>query len=151
MDIVVIFSTFKETVYRLAEELRHLGLVVATGDNNDFEIENAKQQFQTNPDIKVFLGTWQKAGTGITLTAGSYMIFIDHPWTAAQCEQAEDRIHRIGTNKSVTVYRLITRNTIDERVLELVNDKKALSSYIIDDEVPTEYIESLRKYIEDLS
>ena len=150
-DKVVIFSTFKETVYKLSEELKHLGIVVATGDNTDFEIENAKQQFQNNPDVKIFLGTWQKTGTGLTLTAGSYMIFIDHPWTAAQCEQAEDRIHRIGTNKSVTVYRLITRNTIDERVLELVNDKKALSSYIIDDEVPTEYIDSLRKYIEDIS
>ena len=149
-DKVVIFSTFKETVYKLAKELKDFGLVVATGDNTDFEVEEAKQRFQTDPNIKVFLGTWQKCGTGITLTAGSYMIFLDHPWTAAQCEQAEDRIHRIGTNKSVTIYRLITRNTIDERVLELVNDKKALSSYVIDDEVPPEYIDSLRKYIEEL-
>lgn len=79
------------------------------------------------------------------------MIFIDHPWTAAQCEQAEDRIHRIGTNKSVFIYRLIAKDTIDERVLELVNDKKALSSYVIDDEIPPECVESLRKYIEELS
>lgn len=149
-DKVVIFSTFKETVYKLIPELEKFGLVVATGDNNDFEIEEAKHKFQTDPEIKVFLGTWQKCGTGITLTAGSYMIFLDHPWTAAQCEQAEDRIHRIGTNKSVTIYRLITRNTIDERVLELVNDKRALSSYIIDDQVPPEYVDSLRKYIEEL-
>lgn len=85
------------------------------------------------------------------LTAASYMIFIDHPWTAAQCEQAEDRIHRIGTGKSVFIYRLISRDTIDERVLELVNDKRALSSYIIDDEVPAEYVDSLRKYISELS
>lgn len=149
-DKVVIFSTFKETVYKLISELEKFGLVVATGDNNDFEIEEAKHKFQTDPETKVFLGTWQKCGTGITLTAGSYMIFLDHPWTAAQCEQAEDRIHRIGTNKSVTIYRLITRNTIDERVLELVNDKRALSSYIIDDQVPPEYVDSLRKYIEEL-
>jgi SNF2 family DNA or RNA helicase len=150
-DKVVIFSTFKETVKILSEKLSHLGIVVATGDNNDFEVEHAKQEFQNNSDVKIFLGTWQKCGTGITLTSGSYMIFIDHPWTAAQCEQAEDRIHRIGTNKSVFIYRLIARNTIDERVLELVNDKKALSSYIVDDEIPPEYIDSLRKYIEDLS
>ena len=85
------------------------------------------------------------------LTAASYLIFIDHPWTAAQCEQSEDRIHRIGTNKSVFIYRLISKDTIDERVLELVNDKKALSSYVIDDEVPPEYVDSLRKYIAELS
>ena len=148
---VVIFSTFKETVYQLKDRLNHLGLVVGTGDNDDSEIEEAKQAFQNDSNIKVFLGTTAKCGTGITLTAASYMIFIDHPWTAAGCEQAEDRIHRIGTNKSVTIYRLISKNTIDERVLELVNDKKALSSYIIDDEVPAEYIDSLRKYIMELS
>ena len=85
------------------------------------------------------------------LTAASYMIFIDHPWTSAGCEQAEDRIHRIGTSNSVFIYRLIARDTIDERVLELVNDKRALSSYIIDDEVPPEYVDSLRKYISELS
>lgn len=148
---VVIFSTFKETVKLLSEQLFKHGLVVATGDQDDAEIEEAKQKFQTDPSIKIFLGTWQKAGTGITLTAASYMIFIDHPWTAAQCEQAEDRIHRIGTNKPVFIYRLIARDTIDERVLELVNDKKALSSYVIDDQVPTEYVDSLRKYICELS
>lgn len=148
---VVIFSTFKETVKQLAEQLKHLGIVLGTGDNDDSEIEEAKQAFQNDPDTKVFIGTYQKCGVGITLTAGSYMIFIDHPWTAAQCEQAEDRIHRIGTRNSVFIYRLIAKNTIDERVLELVNDKKALSSYIIDDEVPPECIDSLRKYIEELS
>lgn len=148
---VVIFSTFKETVRQLSEQLNHLGVVIGTGDNDDSEIEEAKVAFQTNPDTKVFIGTWQKCGTGITLTAASYMIFIDHPWTAAGCEQAEDRIHRIGTSTSVFIYRLITRDTIDERVLELVNDKRALSSYVIDDEVPTEYIDSLRKYIAELS
>lgn len=148
---VVIFSTFKETVKILAEKLSEFGIVVATGDQDDSEIETAKQKFQQDDNIRVFLGTWQKAGTGITLTAASYMIFIDHPWTAAQCEQAEDRIHRIGTNKPVFIYRLIAKDTIDERVLELVNDKKALSSYVIDDEVPADCVESLRKYIAELS
>lgn len=148
---VVIFSTFKETVYKLQEKLQPLGLVLATGDQSDFEVEDGKQKFQNDDSVKIFLGTWQRCGTGITLTAASYMIFLDHPWTAAQCEQAEDRIHRIGTKDSVFIYRLIAKNTIDERVLELVNDKKAISSYIIDDEVPPEYVDSLRKYIQELS
>lgn len=148
---VVIFSTFKETVKQLAEQLKHLGIVLGTGDNDDSEIEEAKQAFQNDSNIRVFIGTWQKCGVGITLTAASYMIFIDHPWTAAGCEQAEDRIHRIGTSDSVFIYRLIARDTIDERVLELVNDKRALSSYIIDDAIPPEYVDSLRKYISELS
>lgn len=147
---VVIFSTFKETVKILAKELQHIGLVVATGDNTDYEIECAKEQFQTNPEVKIFLGTHQKCGTGITLTAASYMIFIDTPWTSAEFVQACDRIYRIGTTDSVFIYNLVANGTVDERVLELVNDKEALADYIIDDKITQRGLASLQKYIEDL-
>ena len=148
-DKVVIFSTFKETVYELQRQLNHLGLVVATGDQSDEEIEYAKNALQTDPDTKVFVGTWQKCGTGITLTAASYLIFIDTPWTAAETEQASDRIYRIGTKDSVFIYNLIARDTIDERVWELVNDKEAIADYIVDEKITEKGIDSLRKYIEE--
>ena len=146
---VVIFSTFKETVYELERQLKHLGLVVATGDQSDEEIEYAKRHLQEDPNTKIFVGTWQKCGTGITLTAASYLIFIDTPWTAAETEQASDRIYRIGTKDSVFIYNLIARDTIDERVWELVNDKEAIAEYIVDDKITEKGIDSLRKYIEE--
>ena len=149
-DKVVIFSTFKDTVYKLREELVDLGVVMATGDNSSDEIEKAKVRFQNDDSVKIFLGTWQKCGTGITLTAASYMIFLDTPWTDSVYTQAQDRIYRIGTNKSVTIYNLIAKDTIDERVLEIVNDKKAIADYVVDDEITQCGIDSLRKYIEDL-
>ena len=149
-DKVVIFSTFKDTVYKLREELADLGVVVATGDNSSDEVEKAKIRFQNDDSVKIFLGTWQKCGTGITLTAASYMIFLDTPWTDSVYTQAQDRIYRIGTNKSVTIYNLIAKDTIDERVLEIVNDKKAIADYVVDDEITQCGIDSLRKYIEDL-
>lgn len=149
-DKVVIFSTFKDTVYKLREELVDLGVVMATGDNSSDEIEKAKIRFQNDDSVKIFLGTWQKCGTGITLTAASYMIFLDTPWTDSVYTQAQDRIYRIGTNKSVTIYNLIAKDTIDERVLEIVNDKKAIADYVVDDEITQCGIDSLRKYIEDL-
>lgn len=148
-DKVVIFSTFKETVYELQRQLKHLGLVVATGDQSDDEIEYAKNALQTDPNTKVFVGTWQKCGTGITLTAASYLIFLDTPWTSAEFTQASDRIYRIGTNDSVFIYNLIARDTIDERVWELVNDKEAIADYIVDEKITPQGIESLRKYIEE--
>lgn len=148
-DKVVIFSTFKETVYELQRQLNHLGLVVATGDQSDDEIEQAKLALQTDPNTHVFVGTWQKCGTGITLTAASYLIFIDTPWTAAETEQASDRIYRIGTKDSVFIYNLIARDTIDERVWELVNDKEAIADYIVDEKITERGIDSLRKYIEE--
>ena len=146
---VVIFSTFKETVYELQRQLNHLGLVVATGDQSDDEIEYAKNALQTDQNTRVFVGTWQKCGTGITLTAASYLIFIDTPWTAAETEQASDRIYRIGTKDSVFIYNLIARDTIDERVWELVNDKEAIADYIVDEKITERGIDSLRKYIEE--
>jgi SNF2 family DNA or RNA helicase len=150
-DKVVIFSTFKQPAYEIAEQLSSLGVVCATGDSKDADVERAIYEFQHNDDIKVFVGTWSKCGTGITLTAASYMIFLDTPWTNSSFEQAQDRIYRIGTDKPVFIYNLIANDTIDERVLEIVTDKKYLSDYVIDNDITQQGLESLRKYIEELS
>jgi SNF2 family DNA or RNA helicase len=98
----------------------------------------------------VFIGTWQKCGTGITLTAANYMIFIDVPWTDGAFQQASDRIHRIGSNIPVFIYVLITNDTIDEKVWEIVNDKAALSDFVVDDVISTNSLKSLQKYIQEL-
>lgn len=146
---VVIFSTFKETVYNLARELSHYKPLVNTGDIPDEEISRNVDIFQTQ-DNPVFLATWQKCGTGLTLTAANYVIFIDTPWTFGAYEQAQDRCYRIGTKDSVTIYNLICKDTIDERVLEIVNDKSAISDYVVDDKISDSSIESLRKWILEL-
>lgn len=150
-DKVVIFSTFKQPVYELQKQLKEYNPVIGTGDCSDQEIEEAKQKFQNCSDNKIFLGTWQKCGTGITLTAASYMIFIDVPWTQGDYNQAQDRIYRIGTKNAVTIYHLITKNTIDERVLEIVEDKGYLADYIIDDTITQNGLKSLQKYIEEIA
>ena len=147
---VVIFSTFKETVKQLSEKLNYLGVVVGTGDNDDSEIEEAKIAFQTDANTRVFIGTTSKCGTGITLNAASYMIFIDHPWTAAGCTQCEDRIHRIGTNRPVFIYYLISKDTIDEDVKQIVQDKSIMSDYIVDEKIPPVLVERLKQIIIDL-
>ena len=78
------------------------------------------------------------------------MIFISVPWTDADYSQAQDRIHRIGTENKVTIYHLITKNTIDERVLEIVQDKGAISDYVVDDKITENGLKSLKKYMETL-
>ena len=147
---VVIFSTFKETLDALNNALQPYNPLIGTGDIPDEIISQNVDKFQNDDKNKIFLGTWQKCGTGLTLTAATYMIFIDTPWTDAAFEQACDRIYRIGTTKPVTIYNLITNDSIDERVLEIVNDKAALSDYVIDDTITEKGIDSLRKYIEEL-
>ena len=147
---VVIFSTFKAPVYKIRDLLQKYPSVIGTGDQDDAALEEAKQTFQNDPECKLFIGTWSKSGTGITLNAASYMIFLDTPYTSGVYEQAQDRIHRIGTKNPVFIYHLITKNTVDERVLDILEDKKAISEYVIDDEITESGLESLRKYIQEL-
>ena len=141
---------FKEPIYELARKLKQYEPLIGTGDMLDDDVFANVKTFQTDANHKVFLGTVQKMGTGFTLTEASYMIFIDMPWTEALQEQAEDRIHRIGSKRPVFIYRLICKDTIDELVLKIVNRKGAISSYVVDDVLDDSTIELLRKFILDL-
>ena len=147
---VVVFSTFKETVNVLYDKLKDSNPLICTGDTKDSDIEKRKTLFNEDESKKIMLCTWQKMGTGQTLTAASYAIFIDTPWTSAVYQQAQDRVHRIGTKENVTIYHLITKGTIDERVLEILNDKEAIGDFIVDDKISDRALESLRKYIQEL-
>lgn len=147
---VVIFSTYKESVYQLRNMLSDLNSYVITGDVDDALVSKYVNEFQTKDDVKVLIATWQKLGTGQTLNAASYMIFIDTPFTYSGFNQCCDRIHRIGTKRPVFIYNLICKDTIDERVNELVNIKEALGDYIVDDKLSDKSVEILRKYIENL-
>lgn len=149
-DKVVIFSNFKEPIYRLQELLKEYNPLIGTGDMKDEDVSKNVDMFQTHDEYKVFLGTTQKMGTGITLTAASYMIFIDCPWTSALQEQCEDRIHRIGSTKPVFIYRLICQGTIDEMVAKLIDRKEALSDFVVDDKIDERILNILRQYIVDL-
>lgn len=147
---VIIFSVFKESLNILKDRLSEYNPLLCTGDVPDVEISKNIDDFQNDPDKKIILCTIAKMGTGITLTAASYEIFIDAAWTAAQNVQAEDRAYRIGTKKPVFIYYLWTENTIDMRVKELVEDKQAISDYVVDDIITETSLENLKKYIEDL-
>lgn len=148
-DKVVIMSTFKEPVYVLREALKKYNPVIGTGDLKDSDVSNNIDLFQNDEKHKVFIGTTSKVGTGITLTRARYMICIDMPWTAALQEQVEDRIHRIGSKEPVFIYRLIAENTIDVMVSKLLEKKKAISDFIVDDVNDDETMNILRNYIKE--
>lgn len=148
---VVVFSTFKETLYKIYSQLKSDDVLLCTGDIKEDIISDNIDKFQNDSQYKVMLATWQKMGTGITLTASNNVIFIDTPYTQADTQQAIDRCHRIGSNKSVFVYFLICKDTIDERVKEIVDDKELISDYVIDDKVSPALTERLKSIILDLS
>ena len=147
---VVIFSTFKEPVYQLEKLLRAYNPLIGTGDMKDEDVSINIDKFQKEDKYKVFIGTISKCGTGVTLTAASYMIMIDTPFTASSTEQAEDRIYRIGTTKPVFIYHLICEDTIDERVAKIIATKGAMSDYLVDDVITNDTLNILKEYIMDL-
>lgn len=147
---VVVYSTFKETLNVLSNQIQELNPMICTGDIKDNIISENIDKFQTDDSCKVMLATWSKMGTGITLTAANNIIFIDCAWTAANNEQAEDRCHRIGSKKPVFIYYLWANNSIDLRVKEIVEDKSLVANYIVDDELPPSLIERLKQIIVDL-
>ena len=130
-DKLVVFCSFKGTANEAFERLSRFSPVICTGGMKDVETQGNIQRFQSDDSCKVFIGTWQKCGTGITLTAANYMIFIDTPWTDADFQQSSDRIYRIGQNKSVFITTLISVNTYDERVKEILDKKECLGSYLL--------------------
>lgn len=149
-DKVLIMSTFKEPIYELNKILAEYNPLIGTGDIPDDIVSKNNDLFQTDPNYKVFLGTIQKIGTGLTFNAANYAIFIDTPWTEALQTQAEDRIHRFGSTKPVFIYRLICQDTIDELVEQIIETKKAFSDFMIDNVNDEATLSTLRQYIEDL-
>lgn len=147
----VVFSTFKEPIYRLAEALSDLRPFVGTGDMGDQDVSDAIDAFQGDPGGKVFLGTVDKMGTGVTLTAASYAVFIDQPWSYSLYEQACDRIHRIGSGKPCFVYNLSCEGTIDEAVAKAIERKRAMSDYVVDGRKDDDTLSVLSEYVADLA
>ena len=122
-DKAIVFSVFKETVKVMEERYKKYGVL-------------------SLPEYKVLVGTWQKMGTGHTLTAANYVIFVDTPWTDADFQQCVDRAYRIGTTKTVNVITLVTKDTFDERVQEIVESKKSISDYVVSATVSKESLKA---------
>lgn len=147
-DKVVIFSTYKEPVYKLQQLLADYHPLIGTGDQGDQELSDNVDMFQEDDYHKVFIATVSKCGTGLNLNRARYLIMLDSPLTYALWQQATDRIHRVNNKEPVFVYNLICENTIDEKVNEIVERKRALLEFVVDKE--EDAAEALKEYILDL-
>jgi SNF2 family DNA or RNA helicase len=88
-------------------------------------------RFQNDPDCRLFLISLKAGGLGLNLTAAEYVFLLDPWWNPAVEAQAVDRAHRIGQTRQVFAYRLIARDTVEEKVLELQKTKRDLAAAII--------------------
>jgi SNF2 family DNA or RNA helicase len=133
---VVIFSNWTQVTDPAFERLskKYKGVMI-TGETNSNIRQDLVDRFQNDDNVKFIIGTIGAMGTGLTLTAGTVEIFLDEPWNMALKEQAIDRCHRIGQNSNITVYTLLCRNTIDERINSLVEKKGQMAEILIDGKI----------------
>lgn len=133
---VVIFSNWTQMTDEIFHRLcKHHSPAIITGQTPDDERQRMVEHFQNNDDCNVIIGTIGAMGTGLTLTAGTVEIFMDEPWNRANKEQAEDRCHRVGTKENVTIYTLICKGTIDEKVHMLVENKGKMADMLVDGKI----------------
>lgn len=130
---VLIFSNWVEplrTLYKYVS--KKYKTCCYTGTMSFADREHHKHVFMTNPEYTVMIGTIGAMGTTHTLTAANNVIFYDCPWTPSDKEQAIDRTHRVGAHKTINIYTLVTKDTIDERVQDILYTKKGISEFIVD-------------------
>ncbi len=127
----LVFSQFTKLLKLLKVRLDDVGLTYEYLDGRTRKREPKIRRFQEDPDLPLFLISLKAGGLGLNLTAADYVFLLDPWWNPAVEAQAIDRAHRIGQTRPVMAYRLIARDTVEEKVLELQERKRDLADAII--------------------
>jgi superfamily II DNA or RNA helicase len=132
---VLVFSQFTSFLKLLVPLLEKRGVVFEYLDGQTRDRAVRVRRFQEDPACSAFLISLKAGGLGLNLTAADYVFILDPWWNPAAEAQALDRAHRIGQTRPVMAYRLIARNTVEEKVLELQRSKRALADAILTEDM----------------
>jgi len=140
---ILIFSQFVKYLHILRDYLRreHIQFSYLDGSTRDRQAE--VNRFQESANVPVFLISLKAGGVGLNLTAADYVFLLDPWWNPAIEAQAIDRAHRIGQQNKVIIYKFISRNTVEEKILELQRHKLQLAGSLITQE--ESFMKSLTK------
>ena len=136
---VIVFSQFVKMLKLIEAELKNESIpsyLLDGGTKSDDRNQMVKDFQDSNKCTKVFLISLKAGGYGLNLTAADTVIHFDPWWNPSVENQATDRVHRIGQSKIVNCYKLITNNTVEEKILSLQDKKRNLINMAIDEEVP---------------
>ena len=141
----LIFSQFLGMLGLIRQKLDELGIKYEyfDGSTSAPDREKAIQSFQRNDEVRIFLISLKAGGVGLNLTAADYVYIVDPWWNPAVEQQAIDRTHRIGQTKNIFAYRMICKDTIEDKILKLQEKKIALAKDLISDE--TGFVKSLTR------
>ena len=115
----------------IREELDNRKIRYAYLDGQTRDRKSAVEEFQDNDEVKIFLLSLKAGNTGLNLVKADYVYIVDPWWNPAVEAQAIDRTHRIGQDKNIFAYRMICKNSIEEKIVELQNKKKKIAKDII--------------------
>ena len=132
----LIFSQFLGMLALIRERLEEMGVKYEyfDGSTSAPDRETAIQGFQNDETCRVFLISLKAGGVGLNLTAADYVYIVDPWWNPAVEQQAIDRTHRIGQTKNIFAYRMICKDTVEDKILKLQEKKKALAADLITDD-----------------
>ena len=141
----LIFSQFLGMLALIKAKLVHLGVTFEyfDGSTSAPDREKAIQSFQNNESVRVFLISLKAGGVGLNLTAADYVYIVDPWWNPAVEQQAIDRTHRIGQTKNIFAYRMICKDTIEDKILQLQDKKRTLAKELIADD--STFVKSLTR------
>ncbi len=141
----LVFSQFLGMLALIKERLEKLGVPYEyfDGSTSAPDREKAIQSFQNDTSKRVFLISLKAGGVGLNLTAADYVYIVDPWWNPAVEQQAIDRTHRIGQEKNIFAYRMICKDTIEDKIVQLQEKKRALARDLIADD--TSFVKSLTR------
>lgn len=141
----VVFTNWVEVADEAARLLAKFSPARYHGANPEAEADKAR--FMTDPNCKVLIGTIPKMGVGFTLTVATTCVFLDEPWNKGTKEQCEDRLHRIGTTEPISVITLMCKDTIDQRINDMVYAKGKMAEWLVDGKVRKAFSKSAVDYL----
>lgn len=127
---IVVFAWHTDIVIALKEKFPNSLTIV--GSDSLEQRDNSVKAFQTDDNRKIIICNIKSGGVGLTLTAASRVIFIEQPWHPADCNQCEDRCHRIGQKDSVQASQFVGENTIDEHIMDIIARKRNIVNQVMD-------------------
>lgn len=130
----LVFSNWVEVIKPLYTKLHKYNPALIIGETKDI-VEQEKNKLNNDPTCHCALGTIGAMGTSHTLTGADTVIFLDEPWNRGTKEQCEDRIYRIGTKHSVNIITFICKNTVDERINDIIQQKGEWADCIVDGKI----------------
>ncbi|HSX10832.1 MAG TPA: DEAD/DEAH box helicase [Chlamydiales bacterium] len=137
---VVVFSQYLEMLNIIELYLKKKGIGFASIKGSTRDRPEQLRKFREDPACEVFVASLLAAGVGIDLTVASIVIHYDRWWNPAKENQATDRVHRIGQNRGVQVFKLVTKHTIEEHIHDMIERKKGLLEDIIGQEDQINYL-----------